>query len=76
MASKTPIHTSSRNGVGWVNVREGSSRALDTFPTKAEAQAAGRKRAQADKVEHVVHTRDGRISQRNSYGNDPRASKG
>lgn len=76
MANKAAIHTVSRDGVGWANVREGSSRALETFPTKAQAQAAGRRRASADKVEHIVHTRDGRISQRNSYGKDPRASKG
>ena len=76
MATKAAIHTASRDGAGWVNIREGSTRALDTFPTKAEAAAAGRKRARADKVEHIIHTRDGRISQRNSYGNDPRSSKG
>ena len=29
-----------------------------------------------DKVEHLVHKRDGTIGERNSYGNDPSASKG
>jgi hypothetical protein len=76
VATKAAIHPASRDGAGWVNTREGSTRALDTFATKAEATAAGRKRAWAEKVEHIIHTRDGRIGQRNSYGNDPRASKG
>ena len=74
--SKPAIHTEPRDGQGWVNIREGSSRALETFPTKAEAQAAGRLRAQKDKVEHIIHTKDGRIGSRNSYGNDPKRSPG
>jgi hypothetical protein len=74
--TKPAIHTEPRDGQGWVNIREGSSRALDKFTTKAEAQAAGRERARRDKVEHIVHTKDGRIAMRNSYGNDPTRSPG
>jgi hypothetical protein len=75
MAEKKPIHTVSRDD-GWVNVREGSNRALDKGATKAEVQAAGRLRAIKDEVEHLVHKKDGQIGSRNSYGNDPRRSKG
>jgi hypothetical protein len=40
--------------------------------TKGEAEAAGRDAARADKVEHVINNRDGKIGPKNSYGNDPR----
>src|SRR6478736_8690750 len=38
----------------WKNKREGTDRAFGAdYSTKAEAEAAGREAAQADKVEHV-----------------------
>ncbi len=46
------------------------------FATKAEAQAAGRKTAMREKVEHIIQTRDGEVDERNSCGNDPTRSKG
>ncbi len=75
MADKKPIHTVPRDD-GWANVREGSNRAISKADTKAEAQAAGRARARVDQVEHVIHKKDGTIGEKNSYGNDPRRSKG
>ena len=77
MPSKPAIHTlPATTKDGWVNRREGSDQNLDRHRTKAEAQAAGRELARRDGTEHIVHTRDGRISQRNSYGNDPRSREG
>jgi len=75
MAEKKPIHTVHRDGE-WVNVREGSSRALDRGDRKANVQSQGRDRARKDKVEHLIHNKNGQIGSRNSYGNDPRRSKG
>ena len=75
MADKKPIHTVYRKDQ-WVNVREGSDRAVSRADTKADAQAAGRQQAMKDKVEHVIHNKDGQIGQKSSYGNDPRRSKG
>jgi len=49
---------------------------LGSYTTKAEAQSAGRDLARREETEHVIHTKDGRISARNSYGNDPRSRKG
>ena len=63
-------------GDNWVNVREGSDRAISRADTKAEAQAAGRETARRDKVEHVIQNKNGQIGQQNSHGNDPRHSKG
>ena len=56
--------------------REGASRVSKTYGTKAEAQADGRRMAQADKVEHLIHNEDGAIGSRNSYGNDPYPPEG
>ena len=60
----------------WKNRPQGTQRASSTHDTKAEAQAAGKQMAKDRKVEHVIKNKDGQIGQRNSYGNDPRRSKG
>lgn len=59
----------------WKNKVEGNTRASNTFDTKAEAQAKGREMAMDRKVEHVIKNMDGRIGQKNSYGNDPNPPK-
>ncbi|USI88388.1 DUF2188 domain-containing protein [Rhodococcus pyridinivorans] len=71
------IHTS-KQGDKWVNKAEGNSRASNSAPTKAEAQAKGREMAIERGVEHLVHKRDGKIGERNTYprSRDPRSSKG
>jgi Uncharacterized protein conserved in bacteria (DUF2188) len=69
------IHTVP-HGDGWANRREGASRVSETFDTKQQAQQAGRDAALRDHVEHFIHNRDGRIGERNSYGNDPYPPKG
>lgn len=48
----------------------------ETFDMKQQAQQAGRDAARRDPVEHLIHNRDGRIGERNSYGNDPFPPKG
>jgi hypothetical protein len=73
--SKGDVHTVP-HGDGWANKVEGNSRVSNTASTKAEAQAKGRDMARKAKVEHLIHKEDGSIGQRNSYGNDPRRSKG
>jgi hypothetical protein len=60
----------------WKNKVEGNTRASNTADTKAEAQAAGRDMAKDRHVEHIIRNKDGEIGQRNSYGHDPRKSKG
>lgn len=56
----------------WKNKREGTDRAFGTGGTKEEAIQAGREAAQKDGVEHVIKNLDGKIGEKNSYGNDPR----
>ncbi|MCM3516246.1 DUF2188 domain-containing protein [Nocardioides sp. P86] len=60
----------------WKNKVEGNSRASSVHDTKMDAQAAGRDMAKDRGVEHVIKNMDGRIGGKNSYGDDPRSSKG
>jgi hypothetical protein len=60
----------------WHNKIEGTDEVFGDADTKREAEAAGRERAMADKVEHIIRNEDGKISERNSYGNDPRNVRG
>lgn len=59
-------------GGAWHNKVEGTGKVLGSYPTKSEAQAAGRDEARARKVEHIIRNLDGRIAERNTYGHDPR----
>ena len=45
-------------------------------PTQKEAIKLGREIARNNKLELIIHGRDGRIKEKNSYGNDPRRIKG
>lgn len=56
---------------GWANRREGADRVSKVFPTKDAAKRAGRDTARREGVEHLIHKKDGKIGERNSYGNDP-----
>ncbi|WP_439673043.1 DUF2188 domain-containing protein [Cupriavidus necator] len=46
------------------------------YPSEEEAIAAGTEKANQDKVELLIHGRDGQLRERNSFGNDPRSIKG
>jgi Uncharacterized protein conserved in bacteria (DUF2188) len=60
----------------WVVEREGASRVSSRHRTQAEADERGRALAKRERVELIIHGRDGRIRQRDSYGNDPPRPKG
>ncbi len=61
---------------GWATRREGASRAGSIHPTQAEATQAARETAIRERGEVVIHGRNGRIRDANSYGNDPFPPKG
>jgi hypothetical protein len=63
-------------GGKWRNRVEGESSSNSTHDTKQGAVAAGRSMAQDRKVEHIIKNLDGTISERNSYGHDPRTIPG
>ena len=63
------------SGGGW-DVKVEGMHAARHFSTQFEAMKAGRKLARRNHSEHVVHGRDGRIRQRDSYGRDPFPPRG
>lgn len=73
--TKKPVHTVPHEGE-WANRREGAERVSRAFPTKDEAQQAGRETARREHVEHVIHRRDGTIGEKNSYERDPFPPRG
>ena len=54
----------------------GNARASAILDTKAEAVERGREIAKNQHAELLVQNLDGTIGWRNSYGNDPRRSRG
>jgi hypothetical protein len=59
----------------WDVKREGSDKPLSSHHTQTIADQAGRKIARQDKVELVIHRRDGTIRDKDSFGNDPNPPK-
>lgn len=71
MASKPNIHTVQLPQGGWANKQEGNPNPLATHKTQADAIKQGALLAKLKGVEHVIHGRDGKIRDKDSYGNDP-----
>ena len=55
---------------------EGNTRDTSLHRTQAEAERAAREIAINQKSEVLIHGENGRIRERNSYGNDPHPPKG
>jgi len=70
------IHVTPNGQGDWQIKRSGAERATAVFDTQAEAIKHGTGIAQKDKTEIFIHGRDGKIRERNTFGNDPRKSKG
>ena len=60
---------------GWAIRREGGKRVTSVHGTQTEAIARAREIAQNQRSEVVIHRRDGKIRDSDSYGNDPRSSR-
>ncbi len=56
---------------GWGIRGEGNSRLTKVTPTKAEALKIARDIARNQGTELFIHGRNGKIQDRDSYGNDP-----
>jgi hypothetical protein len=70
MARKRHFHVVPHED-GWAAERAGSSRAGSVHNTQAAAIEAARASARREHGEVTIHGRDGRIRDRDSYGNDP-----
>lgn len=66
-----------RDGKGnWKVTKDGSKRASAVTDTQKEAIDRGKAIAKRDKTELVIHGTDGKIREKNSYGNDPHPPQG
>ena len=75
MSNKNNIHVVP-HGDQWAWRREGSSRVSGIAPTQSAAVDQGRAASRAGRGELFIHRPNGQIRDRDSHGNDPRASKG
>lgn len=71
---KKNIHVVPHDG-DWANRRAGSSRVISVHETQQEAINNAISSAKKDRVEVVIHRPDGRIRDKDSYGNDPNPPK-
>ncbi len=60
---------------GWAVKGEGNTRDTSHHPTQKQAQDAAKEIAKRMKSEVVTHGRDGKIRDKDSYGNDPNPPK-
>jgi hypothetical protein len=65
-----------RHPEGWAVKKSGASKATKIFDTQSEAFDFGREVAINQETELFLHGRNGQIRERNSYGNDPKSTKG
>lgn len=64
------------NGGKWSVRKAGASRASGTFATQMEAIVRGTELAKTQKTYLYIYGADGRIRERNSFGNDSHPPKG
>lgn len=71
MSKKRDIHVVPHPDGGWAAKREGADRAGSRHGTQGDAIDAARGTARREGLEVVIHGRDGKIRDSDSYGNDP-----
>jgi Uncharacterized protein conserved in bacteria (DUF2188) len=59
------------HGSGWAILGAGNEKVTRQFETQREAIEHGRQIAINQQSELIIHNQEGRIRERNSYGNDP-----
>jgi len=69
--TKKNIHTVYNKGREmWETKKEGQAKPLASSHTKTAAEEKSVREAKKAEVEHVIHNKDGKISDKDSYGND------
>lgn len=71
MSKKKDIHVVPYPVGGWATRREGADQVSSRHPTQRAAIDKARERAISERVEVVIHGRNGKIRDSDSYGNDP-----
>lgn len=70
--SKKNIHITRRKSEDkWAVIGEGDGRASSLHDTQGDAIDAGRRLAEKNKSELVIHDRENKIRDKDSFGNDP-----
>ena len=65
-------HVVSNPNGGWDIRKDGAERSSGHFATKAQAVDRAREISRNARTELVIHNLDGKISQKDSHGRDPR----
>lgn len=65
-----PVHVVPHKD-GWAVRREDAERVSSVHSTKDKAVDQGRDTARQDRTELVIHGKDGRIQDKDSFGSDP-----
>jgi hypothetical protein len=73
--SKKSVHVVPTKA-GWAVERAGADRASRVTETQKQAIQIGKRIAERERGELVVHGQNGQIREKNSYGNDPYPPKG
>lgn len=74
--AKKNIHTVYNNDKKmWETKKEGQEKPLASSHTKDAAEKKSITEAKKAGVEHVIHNKDGKISDKDSYGKDPNPPK-
>lgn len=63
-------------GSSWKVKNPENSRASGIFDTKAEARAVAIEIAKNQGLELIIQNTNGKIGEKNSYGNDPKETRG
>jgi uncharacterized protein YdaT len=71
MSKKRDIHVVPHVN-GWATRKENAQRVGSVVDTQKQAIDRAREQAKREKVEVVIHRKDGTIRDSDSYGNDPR----
>ncbi len=74
MAKKEDVHVVRRDD-GWAVRRENADRDSSHHPTQEKAIERAREIARRDGLEVVIHGRDGKIRDSDSFGRDPNPPK-
>lgn len=73
--AKKSYHVIAKSNGEWSVKRTGAERASGNFATKRAAVTSARKLVTKEGGELIVHGKDGTVSRRDSYGNDPNPPK-
>jgi len=73
--AKKNVHVTHRKDKSWAVISEGDERASSLHDTQQAAIKTATPLAKARKSELVIHNRENRIRDKDSYGNDPNPPK-